>query len=189
MIDENGDIDYILIIKLCELQESEGLHLANKLRRQHIKFFKQKMKVNLVTQLLSRSVAESLTFCKDNLNLDDFKNCDVTIHFIIIMNDAFDVLNSHKLSGFGFKKAVCEQSIQSIKDFAVKFNKYISGLKLDNGQRVVESNRKTEFIGIAVCLQSIINIYDVYINCENPSLKFLPVYKCSQDHIELFSDQ
>jgi len=26
----------------------------------------------------------------------------------------------------------------------------------------------------------------MHINCVNPSLKFLPVYKCSQDHIELF---
>lgn len=187
MIDENGKIiDYRLIIKLCELQETEGLHLANKLRRQHIQFFKQKMKVKLATQLLSRSVAESLIFCKDKLNLEDFKNCDATVNFVKIMNDAFDILNSHKLSGFGFKKAVCEQNIQSIKDFAVRFNKYISGLKFDNGQCVVESNRKTRFIGIAVCLQSILNIYDMHINCVNPSLKFLPVYKCSQDHIELF---
>lgn len=131
-------------------------------------------------------MAESSTFCKNNLNLDDFKNCDATINFVIIMNDAFDILNSHKLSGFGFKKAVCEQNIQFIKDFAVRFNKYILGLKFDNEQRVVRSNRKTGFIGIAVCLQSIINIYDIHINCENPSLKFLPVYKCSQDHIELF---
>lgn len=34
MIDENGDtIDYNFIIKLHELQESEGLHLGNKLRK------------------------------------------------------------------------------------------------------------------------------------------------------------
>lgn len=105
MIDENGDIiDYTLIIKLCELQETEGLHLANKLRRQQIHFFKQKMKVKLAVQLLSRSVAESLKFCKDKLNLNDFKNCDATINFVIIMNDAFDILNSHYLSGYGPKK-------------------------------------------------------------------------------------
>lgn len=90
------------------------------------------------------------------------------------------------MSGIGFKKAVCEQNIQSIKDFAIKFNRYISCLKFENGQSVVESNRKTGFIGIAISLQSIINIYDIHINCKKPLLKFLPVYKCSQDHIELF---
>jgi len=56
------------------------------------------MKVKLATQLLSRSVAESLIFCKDKLNLEDFKNCDATVNFVKIMNDAFDILNSHKLS-------------------------------------------------------------------------------------------
>lgn len=59
-------------------------------------------------------------------------------------------------------------------------------LKFGNGQRVVESNRKSGFIGIALSLQSIINIYDLHINCENSLLKYLPVYKCSQDYIELF---
>lgn len=98
MIDENsGIIDYTFIIKLCELQETEDLHLGNKLQRQHIQFFKQKMKVKLAIQLLSRSIAESLTFCKNNFNLDNFKNCDATINFIMIMNDSFNILNSHKL--------------------------------------------------------------------------------------------
>lgn len=97
IIDENNNyINYNFIIKLCELQETEGLHLANKLRRQHIHFFKQKMKVKLATQLLSKSVADSLTFCKDKLNIQDFKNCDGTANFITIMNDTFDILNSHK---------------------------------------------------------------------------------------------
>ena len=36
--------------ELNDLQENEVLHLANKLRRAHISFFKQKMKVRLATQ-------------------------------------------------------------------------------------------------------------------------------------------
>lgn len=84
IMDENGNIiDYNFIIKLCELQETEGLHLANKLRKQHIHFFKQKMKVKFATQLLSRSVAHSLIFCNNKLNLTEFRNCDSTVNFII----------------------------------------------------------------------------------------------------------
>lgn len=84
------------------------------------------------------------------------------------------------------KRCANKAYTQLIKNFAIKFNKYISGLKFDSKQYVVEANRKTGFIGIATCLQSILNIYDMYINCENLLLKFLSVYKCSQDHIELF---
>lgn len=52
------------------------------------------MKVKLATQLLSRSVADSLEFCMTILKLKDFENCRATINFINIFNDAFDILNS-----------------------------------------------------------------------------------------------
>ncbi|XP_063909130.1 uncharacterized protein LOC135126865 isoform X2 [Zophobas morio] len=89
---ENNVIDFKYLELLNELQENEGLHLANKLRRRHINFFKQKMKVALATQLLSRSVSEALTFCRDILQLDQFKNCGATATLILNINDAFDIL-------------------------------------------------------------------------------------------------
>lgn len=46
-------INFNFIERLFILQEEEGAHLANKLRKQHIFFHKQKMKVKLATQLLS----------------------------------------------------------------------------------------------------------------------------------------
>lgn len=49
--------------ELHKLQESEGLHLANKLRSAHILWFKKKMNVNLAAQLLSESVATALELC------------------------------------------------------------------------------------------------------------------------------
>ncbi|XP_022170832.1 uncharacterized protein LOC111034103 [Myzus persicae] len=57
-------IDFDYIKKLFILQEQEGCHLANKHRKQHIFFFKQKMKVKLATQLLGQSVADALKFYK-----------------------------------------------------------------------------------------------------------------------------
>jgi len=62
---ENNEINFEYVQRLCYLQEKEGCHLANKLRKNHILFFKQKMKVKLATQLLSQSVADALKFCKD----------------------------------------------------------------------------------------------------------------------------
>jgi len=46
---ENNEINFEYVPRLCFLQEQEGCHLANKLRKNHILFFKQKMKVKLVT--------------------------------------------------------------------------------------------------------------------------------------------
>ncbi|XP_050533048.1 uncharacterized protein LOC126901005 [Daktulosphaira vitifoliae] len=81
-------IDFNFIFELFILQEQEGCHLANKLRKSHIYYFKQKMKVKLTTQLLSQSVADALRFCKYNLNLENFSDVDATIKFIEIFNNA-----------------------------------------------------------------------------------------------------
>ncbi|KAF0718591.1 Reverse transcriptase domain-containing protein, partial [Aphis craccivora] len=77
LIDHNGGvINFNFIEKLLFLQENEKCHL------------------------------DALLFCKDNLKLDEFKDCEATIHFIRIMNDAFDILNSRNLVPYGFKGAV-----------------------------------------------------------------------------------
>lgn len=48
-----GVIDFEYINKLLILQENKGCHLANKLKKQHLFYSRQKMKVKLATQLLS----------------------------------------------------------------------------------------------------------------------------------------
>ncbi|CAB3989249.1 Hypothetical predicted protein [Paramuricea clavata] len=59
--DKDGNaIKWQFLEELHKLQESEGLHLANKLRSAHIKWKPQKMKVNLAAQALSSSVADAL---------------------------------------------------------------------------------------------------------------------------------
>lgn len=68
LIDKNNQIiQWSHIIKLHELQESEGMHLGNKLRSAHVNYNQQKMKVRLATQIFSKSVADSLLFCKNDL--------------------------------------------------------------------------------------------------------------------------
>lgn len=59
---------------LVELQEDEGCHLANKVRRAHIHYQKQIMKVKLTAQLFSESVENSVKYCKDNLELEKFRS-------------------------------------------------------------------------------------------------------------------
>jgi len=104
-IDRDGkQICFNLVEKLFLIQEDEGCHLANKLRKSHIFFFKQKMKVKLASQLLSQSVADSLKFCKHNLGLEEFSNVDGTVNFIEMFNAAFDILNSRSINCIGNKK-------------------------------------------------------------------------------------
>jgi len=44
-------------------------------------------------------------------------------------------------------------------DFIVKFKEYMLGLKLANGKRVVDSGRKTGFIGLISALTNLLKLY------------------------------
>lgn len=75
ILDENQEeISWNLLCELNKIQENEGLHIANKLSRRHIMFRNNIMKVKLASQVLSRSVAVALRFCREEGKLTAFKN-------------------------------------------------------------------------------------------------------------------
>lgn len=55
MIDDRGQLmNFKFVQKFLILQDNENFHLTNQLKKQYIFFVKQKIKVKLETQLLSR---------------------------------------------------------------------------------------------------------------------------------------
>jgi len=80
-----------------------------------------KMKVKLATQLLSKLVADALFFCQNNLSLKDFEDCDGTIRFIRIINDAFDILNSRNIKSTGKKKHFVNSILVKSKNLKIIF--------------------------------------------------------------------
>lgn len=63
--DAEKEINWKYLEELHKLQTLETFHLSNKLTIKHMYFQKQKMKVKLAAQLISKSVADVLTFCKN----------------------------------------------------------------------------------------------------------------------------
>lgn len=128
--DQDGNkIDYGYVVKLCELQENEGLHLANKLSRAHIYFHKKIMNVRLAAQLLSDSVADALEFCLNVLNLEEFVGCEGTIKFIRYCNKIFDVLNSRMIKEKNpQKRPLCSTNYEQIKIFTEDAIIYLKGI-------------------------------------------------------------
>lgn len=82
------------------------MHLGNKLRNAHVNYTKQKMKVWLATQIFSQSVADSLSFCRNDLMLKEFESCEGKIQFLLIFNDLFDIINSKNMNQTAFKQAL-----------------------------------------------------------------------------------
>ncbi|CAL1279505.1 unnamed protein product [Larinioides sclopetarius] len=179
-------IDWKYIEALHKLQQSENLHLANKLRASHVNFRKQKMKVKLAAQLFSLSVADAIEYCNVKLKLSEFENSEATVEFLRIFNDLFDLFNSKSVWQCGLKRAISKENVKTCFDFLNKAELYILHLKeSQNGPSILQSRRKTGFLGFLVCVQSLRSIVNTLICCKDPMLIYFPTYKLSQDHIEL----
>lgn len=171
---------------LQSIQETKGLHAANKLKKNHINYFENKMSVKLAVQTLSSSVSSSLLFC-ERLNL--IPNAKPTAHFCKIFNDVFDVCNCrNKLAKGDYSFPVNEKNLQRIIDLLDQFKSYVEGLKyqknLDTDEELLlKSQRKTGFLGLIICLENLINVYRAV---EKDGMSFLLSYKLSQDHLEVF---
>ena len=164
------------IVELFKLQDDEGLHLGNKLKRAHIHFYKQKMKVKLASQIFSDSVADAIEFCLKELKIKEFEGSESTIIFIRYVNRCFDLLNSRSIVAPNYKKALCEKNIKKVQNYVTEAITYFKNLEF--------GNRKTGIMGWIIDLTNILKIFDLYV--KNGSLSYVPTYKLSQDHLELF---
>lgn len=191
--DKHGEtISWQHLVNLHNLQEAENFHLANRIRAAHI-FFKSKiMKVSLATQIFSKSVSDSLMFCKEQLNLREFEQVTPTARFLDLINDLFDILDSHT-HGYGLKRAVNVENATNVlvklrasKDTLLNLSTQIKIKNTDQTVLLIKSPRYTGFLGFCVCIESAIYlIQDLVVN-PNYALKYLPLHKISQDHLEHF---
>lgn len=86
--DINGNkIEWRFLNELVKLQEEEGLHLGNKVKKAHVYFKRQKMKVKLAVQVLSRSTADAIDFCREvRYKIIYFKTLIVIYLFYFVSN-------------------------------------------------------------------------------------------------------
>lgn len=185
---EQRNIEWAYLVELHKLQTMETFHLANKLTIRHIEYHKQKMKVKLAAQLLSQSVADSLTFCEEHLQLPGvFQECAATTKFVKTFNDLFDVFNSKSLTQYGYSKHMNSENIQDIKTLFNDTINYIRGLKVNIDGKIldiVKSAKRTGFFGFIINMNNTLMLYEEICE-EQKLLSYVPIYKCSQDHLEM----
>lgn len=133
LIDSDGNtVSWHYIEELHRLQEKEGLHLAIKLRANHINWVKNKMKVSLAIQLFSNSVADALEETSA-LEIKAFWGCCANVKFIRLMNRLFDIMNSRSMAQSGWKKPISVLNYGEIYHFLTEARRYILVLKLKTG--------------------------------------------------------
>lgn len=180
---DSNEIKWHYLLQLNLLQKKQQLHLGNKLTNAHIDYSKQNMKVKLASQVISKSVADSLQYLMQN-KVAGFDNCAGTIKFLRVFNSLFDVLNSRSIYGKYEKRALSSANYLNHKKILQEAKLYIMGLKDKSGTSILRSKRKTGFLGFIVCIESAIAMYQKLVEGENGTLKYIPFYKISQDHIE-----
>ncbi|KAM7294815.1 hypothetical protein ISCGN_024320 [Ixodes scapularis] len=170
---------------LDNLQQQEGLHAANKLRKQHIDFERQKMKVSLAAQTLSRSVSCALLFCKEK-GIQGFEGAEATAKFAAAVDDIFDLTNSCHPLGRGSKCPIRASNQVTILERIEQASRYLRALKDVTGKPLSQGARKTPVLGFLLVLDSIKGLAEDLVWSPSPPLRCLLTRKLSQDHLELF---
>lgn len=185
--DKNEEVQWSHIVQLLEVQESKGLHAANKLKKNHIRYYENKMNVRLAAQTLSSSVSSSLKFCEQ---LNVLKGTSATSEFCEIFNDAFDITNCrNKLAKGNYYIAINDNTLPRIESFLEKFKLYVEQLRYERkiheleGESLLKSQRKTGFLGFIICISNLINLFHLV---KRYDMTYLLSYKLSQDHLEVF---
>lgn len=191
ILDQHGEIiSWNYIKKLNELQDDQALRAGNRLRKAHVEWDKQKMKVRLAAQTLSASVADSLEFCMTDMKLPDFVNCTATIKYIRTFDRLFDIFNSRNRLAKYSKSPLRLNNEHLWRPFLLETRLYLGTLRNTKKQLLTSSNRKTAFLGFMLDIDSIILMFDELVAGRGQSatspLNYLLTYKLSQDHLETF---
>lgn len=76
-----------------------------------------------------------------------------------------------------------EESYSFLKESAEVFIDYMINIKDSCGTPILQTNRKTGFLGLIICLT---NIFELYNCLKQKGLQYLLTFKLSQDYIETF---
>lgn len=120
---DDNEIRWEYFSRLVRIQEEQGLHLATKIRRRHIEYYNEKMKVRLAAQVLSSSVASALRTLEYDQEPQEFEEAGPTRRFCQQINDIFDILNSRHMYDKNPNKHA--MTIENIEEFKIKIQVHI----------------------------------------------------------------
>lgn len=186
LTDSDGNtIEWDYLKKLIVYQYHYGLHVRTKIRKRHINFQTEKMRVRLATQLLSCSVSNALHFMRTVVKLPEFSKSLGTEKFCM-MNNIFDLLNSrNKYVKVPSKCLINQSNITEIRSKVMEYENYIRSLQCEKIP-ILNSKRKLGFYGLIVSMRNCIAIFDKCASTNESPLEYLLTYKLSQNYLELF---
>jgi hypothetical protein len=179
---DGNEIKWHYIKKLQQLQQQEGLNLANKLSMNHLKYEKLKMNVRLAAQTLSSFVANAIEFADVSTKHPSFRDSQGTLKFIRTIDPLFDMINSRNPIGLKRVQDTSTSPKQGVKDTWQNFfstaAKYLLSLKTNTPQHNYFHQLhvyKTFIVGFVTCIKSKISMAtQMFCAPINPEQNSLP---------------
>ena len=187
-------IDWHHISNLHKLQTSEGLHAANKIKKDHIHYHRKKMRVYLAVQVISDSVADAIEFCESKLQLPGFSDSSGTCEFLRTFNRLFDWTDSkHAFQTGNYKSPMRSNNKEKWVTEFEEAEKFILNLrhtdpcsepppKRRDSNLVVKGKRKPGFLGFIINMRTYTQLFELYVE-KHKLLDYILGHKLSQDHL------
>lgn len=104
--------------------------------------------------------------------------------FCKYFNDMSDILNCKNRFAKGtLNIPLNDENLEKLQNAANNFETYINNLYTVDKKKIVQSSRKTGFIGLIICLR---NMFPLFEQLKKVGMTYLLTYKLSQDYIETF---
>lgn len=181
-------IEWQNFVDLVEFRK-KGFALTHKMNQKHLYFHRRRMKVDLATQTLSTSVADSMQYLKDQ-GFVKFENAGALIHFIRKFDTLFDIFNTKSSESSNiFKQSLSAKNASNVFGFLETTFDYIKHLKIaeknDQIKNVLKSSRQTGFVGYLINISSLKQMFEEYVT-DSAILTSISTYSLSQDFLEIF---
>ncbi|XP_032641597.1 DNA transposase THAP9 [Chelonoidis abingdonii] len=173
------------IVDLVTLQETELLHISDRLSGRPGNSESCHLRVNYAAQLFSESVAGTLE-CLQLLGLPSFQNCSGTIKFVRLVSYLFDIFHGRSYYGTGLKGPVSSENYARIRHLLTEAKSVFVALTDTSGRHFLKGKHKLGFLGFLLNAESLKWLYTNYVCPKNMPFHYLLTYTFSLDHLELF---
>jgi hypothetical protein len=107
-----------------------------------------------------------------------------TAEFCLNFNNMGDILNcKNKFAKGDFNTPLTDETYESLKIHAEQFETYICSLRDEQEVPILQTGRKTGFLGMIVLLR---NMFALYAKVKPLGMSYLLTYKLSQNFLETF---
>lgn len=107
-------IEWKFVERVLAIQEQEGLRSGNKINHNHVQWEDHKLKFIYAKQVLSRSMADSIDYCRDDIKLEEFQGSEETSKFIRHVDRVFHRLNSNSPKGHGLNSPITKMNYDEV---------------------------------------------------------------------------